>query len=89
MEQNKLFYNVCNDLWAFAKTLDKPKEGMDDADWQKAVDLMDQTAEKYKSLGYDTFGPLKLMGGIQKGHSDEKVFPKVSSIELFCAWCYI
>ena len=21
MEQNKLFYNVCNDLWAFAKTL--------------------------------------------------------------------
>ncbi len=55
MEQNKLFYNVCNDLWAFAKTLDKPKEAMDDADWQKAVDLMDQTAEKYKSLGDDEY----------------------------------
>ena len=27
---------------------------------------------RYVCHGYDTFGPLKLMGGIQKGHPDEK-----------------
>ena len=28
MEQQKLFYNICNDLWAFAKTLDKDRRSM-------------------------------------------------------------
>jgi hypothetical protein len=51
MDQQKLFYNICNDLWAFAKTLDKDKNSMTDEDWQNAIALMDKTAEKYKSLG--------------------------------------
>ena len=51
MEQQKLFYNVCNDLWAFAKTLDKTKEQMTDEDWTAAIGFMEKTAEKYKSLG--------------------------------------
>ena len=51
MDQQKLFYNVCNDLWSFAKTLNKKKEDMTDEDWDKAIKLMEQTAEKYKKLG--------------------------------------
>lgn len=27
---------------------------------------------KYECLGFDTFGPFKLMGGIQKGHPSEQ-----------------
>lgn len=40
-----------NDLWAFAKTLNKPKSDMTDEDWEQAIALMEKTAEKYKSLG--------------------------------------
>lgn len=51
MEQQKFFYNICNDLWAFAKTLDKNRQDMTDEDWMAAIGLMEKTAEKYKSLG--------------------------------------
>ncbi len=51
MEQQKFFYNVCNDLWSFAKTLDKEKDSMTDEDWTAAISLMEKTAEKYKTLG--------------------------------------
>ncbi|WP_029233580.1 hypothetical protein [Butyrivibrio sp. VCB2006] len=51
MEQQKLFYNICNDLWAFSKTMDKPKDKMTDDDWATAISLMESTAEKYKKLG--------------------------------------
>ena len=51
MEQQKLFYNICNDLWAFAKTLDKNRKDMTDEDWTAAIGLMEKTAEKYESLG--------------------------------------
>ncbi len=51
MEQQKLFYNVCNDLWSFAKTLNKSKNEMTDEDWTAAVELLEKTAQKYKSLG--------------------------------------
>lgn len=51
MEQQKLFYNICNDLWAFAKTLDKDRHDMTDDDWTRAISLMEKTAEKYKGLG--------------------------------------
>ena len=43
MEQQKLFYTICRDLWNFSKTLNK--------DWSNAIQLMDKTAEKYRSLG--------------------------------------
>ncbi|ADL36540.1 hypothetical protein bpr_IV176 (plasmid) [Butyrivibrio proteoclasticus B316] len=55
MEQQKLFYNICNDLWAFAKTLDKTKDQMTDDDWIAAISLMEKTSEKYKSLGDDEY----------------------------------
>ena len=51
MDQQKLFYNICNDLWTFAKTLDKTKDQMTDDDWTSAISIMEKTAEKYKSLG--------------------------------------
>ena len=51
MEQQKLFYNVCNDLWSFAKTLNKSKNEMTGEDWAAAVELLEKTAQKYKSLG--------------------------------------
>ena len=51
MNQQKLFYNICNDLWAFAKTLDKDKTQMNDDDWSNAIALMERTAAKYKELG--------------------------------------
>ena len=56
MEQQKLFYNICNDLWAFSKTLDKPKEDMTDEDWKNALELMEKTSEKYKGLGEKEYG---------------------------------
>ncbi len=51
MEQTKLFYNICNDLWAFAKNLDKDRAGMSDDDWEVAIAEMEKLAEKYKKLG--------------------------------------
>ena len=51
MDQQKLLYNLCNDLWAFAKTLDKESSEMTDKDWEEAVSLMGKTAAKYRSLG--------------------------------------
>lgn len=51
MDQQKLFYNICNDLWNFAKTLNKEIDEMTDEDWSNAIQLMDKTAEKYRSLG--------------------------------------
>ncbi len=72
MEQQKLFYNICNDLWTFAKTLDKPKAEMTDEDWETAIALMEKTAEKYKALGrneYDlTYGAMMgILDYIEKG----------------------
>lgn len=55
MEQQKLFYNVCNDLWSFAKTLNKSKNEMTDEDWTAAVELLEKTAQKYKSLGNNEY----------------------------------
>lgn len=55
MDQQKLFYNVCNDLWAFAKTLDKESSAMTDKDWEEAISLMEKIADKYKSLGTDEY----------------------------------
>ncbi len=55
MDQQKLFYNICNDLWAFSKTLDKDSSSMTDEDWTAAIELMEKTAEKYKSLGTDEY----------------------------------
>lgn len=55
MDQQKLFYNICNDLWAFAKTLDKEGAKMSDEDWEKAIGFMNKTAEKYKVLGPDEY----------------------------------
>ncbi len=51
MEQQKLFYNICNDLWSFSKTLNKGKDSMTDEDWAAAVELMEKTSKKYQSLG--------------------------------------
>lgn len=51
MEQQKLFYNICSDLWNFSKTLNKSSSEMTDEDWSNAIQLMDKTAEKYRSLG--------------------------------------
>ncbi len=55
MDQQKLFYNVCNDLWTFSKTLDKKNSEMTDVDWTNAISLMEKTAEKYKSLGDEEY----------------------------------
>ncbi len=55
MEQQKLFYNVCNDLWSFAKTLNKSKNEMTDEDWTAAIELLEKTAKKYKSLGNNEY----------------------------------
>ncbi|ADL34496.1 hypothetical protein bpr_I1760 [Butyrivibrio proteoclasticus B316] len=55
MEQQKLFYNVCNDLWSFAKTLNKSKNEMTDEDWTAAVELLEKTAQKYKTLGNNEY----------------------------------
>ena len=55
LEQQKLFYNVCNDLWSFAKTLNKNKSEMTDEDWTAAVELLEKTAQKYKSLGNNEY----------------------------------
>ena len=51
MDQQKLFYNICSDLWNFSKTLNKSCSEMTDEDWSNAIQLMDKTAEKYRSLG--------------------------------------
>ena len=51
MDQQKLFYNICNDLWAFAKTLDKDRSSMNDKDWEDAIKKMDDIAGKSKTLG--------------------------------------
>ncbi len=72
MEQSKLFYNVCNDLWAFAKTLDKSKSEMNDKDWEKAIAEMERLTEKYKTLGdkeYDLASKLllEILNYIEKG----------------------
>lgn len=55
MDQQKLLYNICNDLWTFAKTLEKDANDMTDEDWEKAISLMDKTAAKYKTLGPDEY----------------------------------
>ena len=51
MDLQKLFYNICSDLWSFSKTLNKSSSEMADDDWTNAIQLMDKTAEKYRSLG--------------------------------------
>ena len=51
MEQNKFFYNICNDLWAFSKKLTKDKSNMTDDDWNKAIASMENISAKYKTLG--------------------------------------
>ena len=51
MDQQKLFYNICSDLWSFSKTLNKSNSEMTDEDWANAIQLMDTTAEKYRVLG--------------------------------------
>ncbi len=51
MDQQKLFYNICSDLWSFSKTLNKSNNEMTDEDWANAIQLMDTTAEKYRGLG--------------------------------------
>ena len=51
MDQQKLFYNMCSDLWSFSKTLTKSSSEMTDEDWSNAIQLMDKTADKYRSLG--------------------------------------
>ena len=50
MEQQKLFYNICNDLWSFAKTLNKDKDSMTDEDWAAAVELMEKTSKLMDTL---------------------------------------
>ena len=72
MEQNKLFYNICNDLWNFAKPLDKAKDKMTDEDWANAVDRMDKLTDKYKALGekeHDLISKLtiEILNYIEKG----------------------
>ena len=39
MEQNELFYNVCNDLWAFAKVSYKPERQYKHIDVGAGVDI--------------------------------------------------
>ena len=51
MDLQKLFYNICSDLWSFSKTLNKSSSEMTDEDWYNAIQLTDKTAEKYRSLG--------------------------------------
>ena len=51
MEQQKFFYNVCNDLWAFAKTLDKEKDSMTDEDWAAAISLRKRLQRSIRLLG--------------------------------------
>ncbi len=51
MEQNKLFYNICKDLWSFSKTLGKNRSEMTDEDWQNAISNMDSLSDKYGALG--------------------------------------
>lgn len=72
MEQTKLFYNICNDLWSFAKKLRKTKSEMNDEDWEKAIAEMAKLTEKYKTLGdkeYDLANTmlLEILNYIQKG----------------------
>lgn len=72
MEQNKLFYNICNDLWSFAKDLDKPKNDMTEQDWENAIKNMDRLKEKYRALGekeQDLIGrlTLEILNYIEKG----------------------
>ena len=50
MEQNKFFYNICNDLWAFSKKLTKDKSNMTDDDWNKAIASMESISAKYKAI---------------------------------------
>ncbi|ADL36348.1 hypothetical protein bpr_II411 (plasmid) [Butyrivibrio proteoclasticus B316] len=51
MDQKKLFYNMCMDLWALGKELDKPRVDMTDEDWTRAIGKMDELTVKYKALG--------------------------------------
>lgn len=44
MEQKKLFYNICNALWAFAKTLDKESNVMLVKDWEETIYLMEKNS---------------------------------------------
>ena len=39
MDQQKLFYNICSDLWSFSKTLTKSSSEMTDEDWAGAIHL--------------------------------------------------
>jgi len=41
----------------------------------------DNIVGRFSCNGFDTFGPLKLIGGGSKGHSDEKDF--VAALEFY------
>ena len=41
----------------------------------------DNIVSRFSCKEFDTFGPIKLIGGVSKGHSDEKDF--VASLEFY------
>ena len=41
----------------------------------------DNIVGKFSCKGFDTFGPFKLIGGVSKGHSDEKHL--VAAVEFY------
>lgn len=52
MEQMKLFFNITNDIWKFAKSeLTKTKSEMTDDDWDRVVISCDKICNKYEKLG--------------------------------------
>ncbi len=79
MEQQRLFYNISNDLWSFSKTLTKPGKEMTDVDWENAIALMEKTVQKYRTLGereyelaYSTMlGVLDYIEGKNSAHLSE------------------
>ena len=40
--------------------------------YNKLLKIDDKLIGKFSCKGYDTYGPFKLVGGIAKGHPDEK-----------------
>ena len=52
MDQIKLFFNVTNDAWKFAKSeLIKSKAEMTDDDWERVVNACSDSCRKYGKLG--------------------------------------
>lgn len=55
------------------KLMELDKDVVEAIAGENMVDLIDATKEKEGDMsGYDTFGPFKLVGGIAKGHPDDK-----------------